>query len=155
MKNNRLPVLFVLLLAMATLGLKAQDYEPIIHEGNEWHTLEIIPGLGLMEPDRYITHIHWFSGDTIIDNLQYKKVYRNKNYVNAPYLVALLREENGKVWCRKRMGNFSTEKLLYDFSANVGEAMTTPTILQSFHRQLNPRKYTHMSYWEVSDVRQM
>ena len=36
----------VALLTMASLGLRAQEYVPIVQEGNEWNTLSVVtPGL--------------------------------------------------------------------------------------------------------------
>ena len=41
------------LLALAATNLKAQDYEPIIQEGNEWHTLDVMVNPGFPPNHHY------------------------------------------------------------------------------------------------------
>lgn len=109
-------LLIATLLALAATNLKAQDYEPIIQEGNEWHTL----GVGMIgwEIISYTNYVNWCSGDTIINDVQYTKLMGTTNEGN-PHLFCLLREENGKVWRRQS----STDVLLYDFTASVGDTL--------------------------------
>lgn len=109
-------LLIAVLLALAATNLKAQDYEPIIQEGNEWHSL----GVGMIgwEIISYTNYVNWCSGDTIINDVQYTKLMGTTNEGN-PHLFCLLREENGKVWRRQS----STDVLLYDFTASVGDTL--------------------------------
>ena len=109
-------LLIAVLLALAATNLKAQDYEPIIQEGNEWHSL----GVGMIgwEIISYTNYVTWCSGDTIINDVQYTKLMGTTNEGN-PHLFCLLREENGKVWRRQS----STDVLLYDFTASVGDTL--------------------------------
>ena len=104
------------LLALAATNLKAQDYEPIIQEGNEWHTLGV--GMSGWEIISYVNYVNWCSGDTIIDDVHYTKLMGTTNEGN-PHLFTLLREENGKVWRRQS----STDVLIYDLTASVGDTL--------------------------------
>ncbi len=108
----------VALLTMASLGLRAQEYVPIVQEGNEWNTLSVVtPGLYI---ESYTNYFNWCSGDTIIDGVRYTKIMGTTDGDN-PRLFTLLREEEGKVWNKEL--NIQTEVLLYDFSANVGDTL--------------------------------
>ena len=111
-------VLFFLLLAVAG-SAKAQDYEPIIQEGNEWHTLDVIVNPGFPPNHHYSTLVHWISDDTLVDGVRYTKVLETRNGEGTPRLATLLREEDGKVWKRKS----ATDILIYDFTAQVGDTL--------------------------------
>lgn len=116
------------LLALAATNLKAQDYEPIIQEGNEWHTLDVIVSPGFPPYDHYTTLVHWISDDTLVEGVRYTKVLETRNGEGTPRLAALLREENGKVWKRES----STDLLLYDFTAQVGDTVRFGDFAESF-----------------------
>lgn len=116
------------LLALAATNLKAQDYEPIIQEGNEWHTLDVIVNPGFPPNDHYTTLVHWISDDTLVEGVRYTKVLETRNEEGTPRLAALLREENGKVWKRES----STDLLLYDFTAQVGDTVRFGDFAESF-----------------------
>ncbi|MBR1514880.1 MAG: T9SS type A sorting domain-containing protein [Bacteroidales bacterium] len=120
MKTKNL--LMVALLALAALGLKAQEYEPVLQEGNEWHTLYVMVA-GYPTPEKYNTFVNWISGDTLVEGVRYSKTMETVNEEDNPYLVALLREEEGKLWGRKRQYGFQTEMLLYDFNVSVGDTL--------------------------------
>ena len=62
MKNLKICTLLALMLAVAGVA-KAQDYEPIIQEGNEWHTLDVIVNPGFPPNHHYSTLVHWISDD--------------------------------------------------------------------------------------------
>ena len=116
------------LLALAATNLKAQDYEPIIQEGNEWHTLDVIVNPGFPPNDHYTTLVHWISDDTLVEGVRYTKVLETRNGEGTPRLAALLREENGNVWKRES----STDLLLYDFTAQVGDTVRFGDFAESF-----------------------
>ena len=111
-------VLLLLLMAMEGMA-KAQDYEPIIQEGNEWHTLDVIVNPGFPPNHHYSTLVHWLSDDTLVDGVRYTKVLETRNGEGTPRLATLLREEDGKVWKRKS----ATDILIYDFTAQVGDTL--------------------------------
>ena len=125
--NAKAKVLLLLSLAVAGTA-KAQDYEPIIQEGNEWHTLDVIVNPGFPPNHHYSTLIHWISDDTLVDGIRYTKVLETRNGEGTPRLAALLREENGNVWKRES----STDLLLYDFTAQVGDTVRFGDFAESF-----------------------
>ena len=116
--NTMAKVLLLLLLAMAGMA-KAQDYEPIIQEGNEWHTLDVIVNPGFPPNHHYSTLVHWISDDTLVDGVRYTKVLETRNGEGTPRLATLLREEDCKVWKRES----ATDILIYDFTAQVGDTL--------------------------------
>ena len=116
--NTMAKVLLLLLLAMEGMA-KAQDYEPIIQEGNEWHTLDVIVNPGFPPNHHYSTLVHWISDDTLVDGVRYTKVLETRNGEGTPRLATLLREEDGKVWKRKS----ATDILIYDFTAQIGDTL--------------------------------
>ena len=118
MKNNRLFTLLALLLMAGGVKTQAQEYVPMIQEGNEWYTLDAI--VCKDTEGHYNTLVNWLSGDTLINEVRYTKVMETLNGEGTPYQVALLREEDGKVW---ETYNGNSEILLYDFTANVGDSL--------------------------------
>jgi hypothetical protein len=70
-------------------------------------------------------------GDTVIDNLHYLKVYRQSNYehpfefdINQAYLTAFLRNDTVNKRVYTRSINYSSERLLYDFSLQIGDTVS-------------------------------
>ena len=118
MKTTRIYALFVLLLMAGGVKTQAQEYVPMIQEGNEWCTLEAI--VCKDTEGHYNTLVNWLSGDTLINEVRFTKVMETLNGEGTPYQVALLREEDGKVW---ETYNGNSEILLYDFTANVGDSL--------------------------------
>ena len=118
MKNIRLYTLLALLLMAGGIKTQAQNYVPMLQEDNEWYTLDA--QVCSSQPLRgYNTLVHRLSEDTLIDGVRYTKVMQTVNDVGTSTLAALLREEDGKVW--EKYG--STEVLLYDFTANLGDSL--------------------------------
>ena len=118
MKATRLYTLLALLLMAGGVKTQAQEYVPMIQEGNEWCTLEAI--VCKDTEGHYNTLVNWLSGDTLINEVRFTKVMETLNGEGSPYQVALLREEDGKVW---KTYNGISEILLYDFTANVGDSL--------------------------------
>ena len=118
MKNLKICTLLALLLMTGGIKTQAQDYVPMLQEGNEWYTLDA-QVCSSQTLRGFNTLVHRLSEDTLIDGVRYTKVMQTVNDVGTPTLAALLREEDGKVW--ERYG--STEILLYDFTANLGDSL--------------------------------
>ena len=116
--HKKAKVLLLLLLVVAGTA-KAQDYESIIQEGNEWYTLDVIVNPGFPPNHHYSTLVHWLSDDTLVDGVRYTKVLETRNGEGTPRLATLLREEDGKVWKRES----ATDILIYDFTAQVGDTL--------------------------------
>ena len=115
MKKLNIYTIFALLLMTRNVATYAQEYVPIIQEGNVWNTLDVTVSMY----NTYYNNIIWFSGDTIIDDVRYAKLMGTTNG-GAPHLFSVLREDDGKVW--ERLNN-QREILLYDFTANVGDTL--------------------------------
>ena len=115
MKKLNIYTIFALLLMTRSVAVYAQEYVPIIQEGNVWNTLDVTVSMY----NTYYNNIIWFSGDTIIDDVRYAKLMGITDG-DAPHLFSLLREDDGKVW--ERLNN-QREILLYDFTANVGDTL--------------------------------
>jgi len=130
----------------------SQDYYPIVQENNEWSTLIVIQTGSYPWDTTYWTERHKLSGDTIIENQTYKKVYKTSEEfpLNWDYWGGI-REENKKVW---RLGtNNYPESLIYDFNLNVGDTIWLyeydPMIVDSIgYKPINDenRKHIYFSY---------
>ena len=119
MKVTRITALLVLLLMAGGVKTQAQEYVPMIQEGNEWYTLDA-QVCSSQTLRGYNTLVHRIADDTLIGGVRYTKVMQTVNDVGTPTLAALLREEDGKVW---ETYNGNSEILLYDFTANVGDSL--------------------------------
>ena len=125
MKKLNIYTIFALLLMTRSVAVYAQEYVPIIQEGNVWNTLDVTVGMY----NTYYNNVNWFSGDTIIDDVQYAKLMGTTDG-DAPHLFSLLREDDGKVW--ERLNN-QGEILLYDFTANVGDTLWCGLWADEYH----------------------
>lgn len=125
MKKLNLYTIFALLLMTRSVAMYAQEYVPIIQEGNVWNTLDVTAGMY----NTYYNNVNWFSGDTIIDDVRYAKLMGTTDG-DAPHLFSLLREDDGKVW--ERLNN-QREILLYDFTANVGDTLWCGLWADEYH----------------------
>ncbi len=137
--------LILSLFILFNLGISAQDYTPMAVENATW----IMDGLG---ESYYVAWAYRISGDTIVENLSYKKVYGfgldvvsehfdfpKKYEVSSSALSFLMRDdiEERKVYVRKanewtgipyKSSNcedqvFIEEQMLYDFSLTVGDSI--------------------------------
>ena len=125
MKKLNIYTIFALLLMTRSVAVYAQEYVPIIQEGNVWNTLDVTVSMY----NTYYNNVNWFSGDTIINDVRYAKLMGTTDG-DAPHLFSLLREDNGKVW--ERLNN-QREILLYDFTANVGDTLWCGLWADEYH----------------------
>lgn len=98
----------------------SQNYKPLVVEENSWNVLVV--GLNVPFDTTYSTITCKIEGDTILDDITYKKMFasydENPVYLN---ICGYLREDaNRKVWYRQ---NEEEEYLMYDFSAEVGDSV--------------------------------
>ena len=102
------------------------DYIPLVQEGKVWSVLDIVD-YGNIENAQFTTTQMAFFGDTIIGDIQYKKMYAsNEEYPVFPqdwWLQNFMREdEDKKVWYKDK--NLSSkEKLHYDFSLEINDTV--------------------------------
>lgn len=85
-----------------------------IEDGKQWN-------VRLSNFENYVTEILIFDGDSIIDNVSYKKLYSSYDSLNSLNFKALIREENNKVYLRHYN---QPEALIYDFNLSLGESTT-------------------------------
>ncbi len=111
--------LFLPVMAMLSIGLSSQEYHPLIEEGNSWSVLYESSG-----PPSATTFTYAISGDTIINQIEYKKLYMStQQEPNEWKLDWAVREEDDRkvyVWSFHLM----EEWLMYDFAAAVGDTFT-------------------------------
>ncbi len=85
-----------------------------IQDGKQWN-------VRLSNFSNYGTEILFFEGDSIIDNITYKKLYASYDSLTTRNYKALIREENNKVYLRHYN---EPEALIYDFNLSIGESTT-------------------------------
>jgi len=125
--------IYVIILLIAVLlgvfAAKAQnnkindDYHPLVQEGKNW-SVAFVTG-DLMEGYKFVTTRYTLFGDTIINDILYKKMYAStKEFPQFPQdwvLQNFMREdEDKKVWYKNKN---SEEKLYYDFSLEIGNTL--------------------------------
>jgi len=117
MKSTILSFIFILCFSHF---MKALDYEyvPLVNEEHIWSYCDARRiGSGPVEYDLKYFHFQ-IKGDTVIQNITYKKVYADCSS-NPTNYAASIREENKKVYVVKL--NEQQEKLTYDFNMEVGD----------------------------------
>lgn len=113
----------------------SQIYTPLLKDGNKWwESLSegYCDGCNAFSDGFY----YFINGEEVINNITYKKIYVNYYYYcadlgpcgftnNPDVFFTYMREDirNEKVYTYDKVSN--TEKLLYDFSLNVGEYGTS------------------------------
>jgi hypothetical protein len=133
----------------------SQSYYPIVQENNEWNVLQVIyPGTGNPWDTIYWTQTYKLTGDTIISEQTYKKVYLSEEEITTNWeYEGGIREEEEKVWYFSKYGNGET--ILYDFTIEVGDTITylpQPFVVDSInYREINgeDRKHFYLSYLEI------
>jgi len=100
-----------------------QAYLPLLVENNEWNVLCAGTTPYPYWDTVYSTMSYKISGDTLINAMQYKKVYSSDEEVPLNWNInCCMREDTtGLVWMRYL--NESDEYLVYDFSINPGDTV--------------------------------
>ena len=113
---------FILLFTILTLNSFSQDSFPLIEENKTWNVISVIRTGSYPGDTTFSTLTYQFYGDTIIESLTYKKLYRSNeaNPLNWT-LDSFMRENDKKVWYK----HFSddNEILMYDYSLEVGDSI--------------------------------
>lgn len=133
MKKN----LFILLLFFTSFNLFSQSYTPLLKEGNKWwESYWDSSGYNFYGRENYY---YFINGESLLNGFIYKKIYYNKYETclsplsffscyptnNPDQFVGLYREDIlGKKVYQYDGGDSSGDFLVYDFSKNIGEAMT-------------------------------
>jgi len=113
---------FLFLLAITFLNTAAT--QSFTAQGNVW-----IQAGPFFTPSYYPIG-YFVEGDTIIEGMTYSKVYYYDNYWDNPYdttYYAAIREtlDADSVWALAAGLPAEDEKLIYDFSANIGDTLNS------------------------------
>ena len=100
-----------------------QTYIPMVDETLLWSYCDVWK----REIDKYDLYYSQakFIGDTVINSQNYKKLY-TANCSNELRYIASMREEDKKVYAIRKDYGDKEEKLIYDFSLNVGDEFHSP-----------------------------
>ena len=126
-------------------------YQPIVVEGYNWNVVNRRAQLDGNNTIEYSTIAEKIEGDSIINDVTYKKLWRSTNDEMTEFsIVALIREdiENQKVWAY--IGE--KEYLIYDFACSVGDKVTTLKSLQSTENQVEEIEMTIKAIEEIEDL---
>ena len=119
-----LPILFALVCSFNTT---AQTYHPLPEENAFWTVVEFDYITG-----QYNDVIYTVDGDTVINNLDYKIVYRLDDwptiYDTISTLHCFMRQsaEEKKIWFIRNYLGETQEKLGYDLTVAVGDTVSLP-----------------------------
>jgi len=119
-----LPILFAL---VCSLNTTAQTYYPLPEENAFWTVVEFDYITG-----HYNDVIYTVDGDTVINNLDYKIVYRLDDYPTIYDTISTLHcfmrqnVEEKKIWFIRNYLGETQEKLGYDLSVAVGDTVSLP-----------------------------
>ncbi len=131
MKNLLLKSRGILLLLcciiFTTIKLSAQTYFPLPTQNAYWTVYE-------WDENRlvYDDIVYTVDGDTLLNNLQYTKVYKLNDHPTIfdtiRTLHCFMRQDNEakKIWFIRHYLGETTEKLGYDLSVNIGDTVSLP-----------------------------
>lgn len=108
----------IVLIFIASLGIsQGQSYIPLLDENSLWSTIRtIVTG-------EKQTFFHQFAGDTIIDSTHYKHIYSSQDSNHMVWdRIGFIREDTLQQRVYFRFLNDSIDRLLYDFSLQVGDS---------------------------------
>lgn len=127
MKNYHLFILLTLLISLNTF-VKAQNYYPLPDSNASWTVANYFDIGSNWTIDLAYVEIYQLDGDTIINQITYKKIYKKQFSVtytlDFDYMAyfSAIRESNKK-WYTIAQGSTS-EVLLYNFDVNKGDSVT-------------------------------
>ncbi|MPM83593.1 hypothetical protein SDC9_130659 [bioreactor metagenome] len=118
MKTN-----FLFLLLLFPLMTFGQQFESIVDTTKLWSHMLVSPSWGGPPPNTATTNFVKFTTDTMPGSVQYKKVLSASDSAHLAWTLAgLIREDaTGKVYYRNVQD--TSEWLLYDFGAQVGDTV--------------------------------
>lgn len=117
--------IMAVLLIMTAVGLKAQEYIPLVAEGNRWNVM-FSDCWYPPEPQKHTTTSYKIEGDSLFEGVVYKKVLSTKYEELIHWnFCGLIRENEEKQVYYRRWGNghFGAEGLMYDYSLQLGDSI--------------------------------
>jgi hypothetical protein len=97
--------------------LTGQTYNPLIENGKSWNVLTSTMA-------EYFTSTYFLHGDTLIEGTTYQKLYEKSKYYGSGNYAGAIREETTTREVYFRGSSETSEKLLYDFSLQVGDTVS-------------------------------
>jgi hypothetical protein len=125
MKNCTVSLL--ILFFMLPIINHAQTYYPLPEENAYWTVLEFDYNFG-----EYNDVVYTVNGDTTLNNLNYKKIYRLDDYPTIYDTISTLHcfmrqnVEEKKIWFIRHYLGETQEKLGYDLSVEIGDTVCLP-----------------------------
>ncbi len=127
-------ICFVILILSSVLTISGQSYKPMLKENKTWHVERWNGAVS----GTYTSYNYFLQGDTTVNNLTYHKIHNYNNVVTSPFFPSsifdttfyydykLIREDTiaKKIWGIDIVRGDTTEKLIYDFSRNVGDTLS-------------------------------
>ncbi len=112
----------ILLFSFLLSNTQNYEYIPLVNEGYVWSYCDVIK-VDINEYNLNYSQLK-FNGDTIINDIAYKKLFKHDCSLSGLYYLASMREENKKVYA-VYSGNHQ-EQLIYNFSLVVGDSIRSP-----------------------------
>lgn len=110
--------LSVFLLWFVLISLTAQNYYPLVTTGKVWSTAH-----SYGQPFPWFSYYLKFEGDSLIDGLLYKQVWKSQDTTQLGWISnGFIREENKKVYYLSWAGG-PPNNLLYDFGVSPGDTV--------------------------------
>ena len=126
-------------------------YTPIVIEGYKWNVVNRKAMLDANGTIEYKTMIEKIEGDTIINEVSYKKLWHTTDEDLTEYeLIGIIREdvENQKVYAFIE----GKEYLLYDFACKAGDKVRTLKSLRSAENEMEEGEMTIKAVEEIEDL---
>lgn len=116
-------LLIILFLTIISLATFSQQYYPLIEEERTWNVMNVVPIWGPPIDSSYYTVSYLISGDSILNNTEYKKLYSSYEEIPINWnLNGFIREDSvRRVWYMRVVD--TSEVLLYDFSLQEGDSI--------------------------------
>ncbi len=113
----------LIILTVLVLIISSSFSQDFVKEGKQWNISEE------MNFGPTVTLIYRIEGDTVANDLNYKKVwYYQDSTFSVGVLFGLIRDDGGKVFFWS--GNSNGESLLYDFDIGVGDTVRVLSLPQ-------------------------
>ena len=110
--------------------VNSQTYTPLLNQVNEWHFTTCFSGC--------LTDVYWTDGDTTVNGHTYK-ILDGFHYISRSFLIREDVQTRKVYMLINNPPAHSFEKLLYDFSIQVGDTMRMTNPISPFPE--NPGKF--------------
>ena len=140
-----------LLSLFIALVINVMAYTPIVVEGYKWNVVNRKAMLDANGTIEYKTMIEKIEGDTIINEVSYKKLWHTTDEDLTEYeLIGIIREdvENQKVYAFIE----GKEYLLYDFACKAGDKVRILKSLRSAENEVEEVEMTIKVVEEIEDL---